>query len=82
MLFRLFLGRVRVSCPLSPFRAATDRVTGWRYATHEAPVPLREVFNAFLGAGSTDAIGYSAAFGMLLAPCALAALLATRARST
>lgn len=39
------------------------------------------LLNACLGAGSTDAVGYSAAFGMLLAPCTLAALLATRARS-
>lgn len=30
---------------LSSFRVATDRVTGQRPATHEAPVPLREVFD-------------------------------------
>ncbi|WP_333754001.1 hypothetical protein, partial [Streptomyces sp. IBSBF 2394] len=29
---------------LSVFRVATGRVTGWPLATHEAPVPLREVF--------------------------------------
>ncbi|MEV2254485.1 MFS transporter [Streptomyces sp. NPDC050147] len=40
------------------------------------------LLNACLGAGSADTVGYSAAFGMLLAPCTLAALLATRARST
>lgn len=26
-------------------RVATDRVTGWSPATHEAPVPLREIFD-------------------------------------
>ncbi|MFH8474893.1 MFS transporter [Streptomyces sp. NPDC018000] len=40
------------------------------------------LFNACLGAGSSDAVGYSAAFGLLLVPCTLAALLAARARST
>ncbi|MEW2423919.1 hypothetical protein AB0911_25570 [Streptomyces nigra] len=30
--------------PLSSFSVATDRVTGWLPATHEAPVPLEEVF--------------------------------------
>ncbi|WP_354006214.1 transposase [Streptomyces sp. NBC_00094] len=30
---------------VSSFRVATDRVTGQRPATHEAPVPLREVFD-------------------------------------
>lgn len=30
---------------MSPFREATDRVTGRCPATHEAPVPLREVFD-------------------------------------
>ncbi|MGE9693737.1 MULTISPECIES: MFS transporter [unclassified Streptomyces] len=40
------------------------------------------LLNACLGVGSTDTLGYSAAFGVLLAPCTLAALLATRARST
>ncbi|WP_327328199.1 MFS transporter [Streptomyces sp. NBC_01210] len=39
------------------------------------------LFNACLGAGSTEAVGYGAAFGLLLAPCILAALLAARARS-
>jgi len=39
------------------------------------------VFNACLGAGSSDAVGYGAAFAVLLAPCTLAALLAARARS-
>lgn len=39
------------------------------------------LFNACLGAGSTDVVGYGAAFGLLLVPCTLAALLATRARS-
>ncbi|MFD3585760.1 MFS transporter [Streptomyces sp. NPDC058683] len=39
------------------------------------------LFNACLGAGSTDAVSYGAAFGLLLAPCILAALLAARARS-
>ncbi|MFI0714413.1 MFS transporter [Streptomyces inhibens] len=34
------------------------------------------LFNACLGAGSTDATGYGAAFGLLLAPCALATVLA------
>ncbi|MET8898318.1 peptidoglycan-binding protein [Streptomyces albogriseolus] len=29
---------------LSSFSVATDRVTGWLPATHEAPVPLEEVF--------------------------------------
>jgi hypothetical protein len=40
------------------------------------------VFNACLGAGSSDAVGYGAAFALLLAPCTLAALLAARARSS
>jgi len=39
------------------------------------------LFNACLGADSTNAVGYGAAFGLLLAPCILATLLATRARS-
>ncbi|MFE3941825.1 MFS transporter [Streptomyces sp. NPDC059118] len=39
------------------------------------------VFNAFLSAGSNDHVGYAAAFGLLLVPGVLAALLATRARS-
>ncbi len=39
------------------------------------------LFNACLAVGSTDAVGYGAAFGLLLAPCALATLLAARARS-
>jgi MFS family permease len=39
------------------------------------------LFNVCLSAGSTDTVGYGAAFGLLLAPCALAVLLATRARS-
>ncbi|MGW1407129.1 MFS transporter [Streptomyces sp. NPDC002403] len=39
------------------------------------------VFNAFLGAGSNDHVGYVAAFGLLLVPGVLAALLAGRARS-
>ncbi|MFE3903312.1 MFS transporter [Streptomyces sp. NPDC059153] len=39
------------------------------------------LFNACVGAGSTEFIGYRAAFGLLLAPCVLATLLATRARS-
>lgn len=39
------------------------------------------VFNAFLGVGSNDHAGYAAAFGLLLVPGVLAALLATRARS-
>jgi hypothetical protein len=39
------------------------------------------LFNACVGAGSTDFVGYRAAFGLLLAPSILAALLATRARS-
>jgi hypothetical protein len=30
---------------LSVFRVATGRMTGWPPATHEAPVPLREVFD-------------------------------------
>ncbi|MFC8294777.1 hypothetical protein ACFUJ0_11465, partial [Streptomyces sp. NPDC057242] len=30
---------------VSSFRVATDRVMGQRPATHEAPVPLREVFD-------------------------------------
>ncbi|WP_425357033.1 MFS transporter [Streptomyces inhibens] len=38
------------------------------------------LFNACLDAGSTDAVGYGAAFGLLLAPCVLATVLATRAR--
>ncbi|MFG2626796.1 MFS transporter [Streptomyces sp. NPDC048473] len=38
------------------------------------------LFNACLGAGSTHAVGYGAAFALLLAPCILATLLATRAR--
>lgn len=40
------------------------------------------LFTACLGAGTTDAIGYGAAFGLLLGPCVLATVLATRARST
>lgn len=39
------------------------------------------VLNACRGAGTTDSAAYSAAFGLLLAPCLLAALLAGRARS-
>ncbi|MEU9015934.1 hypothetical protein AB0D12_41190 [Streptomyces sp. NPDC048479] len=39
------------------------------------------LFNACLGAGSTDAVGYGTAFGLLLAPCTPAVLLAARARS-
>ncbi|MEW2347108.1 MFS transporter [Streptomyces sp. NPDC006684] len=39
------------------------------------------LLNTCLSAGSVDAVGYSAAFGILLAPCTLAALLAARARS-
>ncbi|MFF0066993.1 hypothetical protein ACFYRC_36910 [Streptomyces sp. NPDC005279] len=39
------------------------------------------LFKACLAAGSTDTVGYGAAFGLLLAPCTLAALLAPRARS-
>ncbi|KRV48211.1 MFS transporter permease [Wenjunlia vitaminophila] len=39
------------------------------------------LFNVFLGGGAADAVGYGAAFGLLLAPCVLAALLAARARS-
>ncbi|MDQ0757527.1 MFS family permease [Streptomyces canus] len=39
------------------------------------------LFNACLGAGSTDAASYGVAFGLLLAPCLLASLLAARARS-
>ncbi|WP_327277219.1 MFS transporter [Streptomyces sp. NBC_01224] len=39
------------------------------------------LFNACAGAGSTEFFGYRAAFGLLLAPCVLATLLATRARS-
>ncbi|MFF2959960.1 MFS transporter [Streptomyces sp. NPDC057963] len=39
------------------------------------------VFNACLGAGVADHAGYGSAFGLLLVPCALAALLATRTRS-
>ncbi|MER5363027.1 hypothetical protein [Streptomyces sp. NPDC002785] len=38
--------------------------------------------NACLGAGPTDTVGYGAAFGLLLVPCVLAMLLATRARNT
>ncbi|WP_327321388.1 hypothetical protein OG735_02025 [Streptomyces sp. NBC_01210] len=40
------------------------------------PPPL----HAKLGAGSTDACGYRADFGLLLAPCTPAVLLAARAR--
>lgn len=40
------------------------------------------LFNACLGSGATDAVSYGAAFGLLLAPCIVAALLAARARST
>ncbi|EFL29566.1 transposase [Streptomyces viridochromogenes DSM 40736] len=32
-------------CSLSSFSVATDRVTGRSPTTHEAPVPLREVFD-------------------------------------
>jgi MFS family permease len=39
------------------------------------------VLNACLAAGSTDSAGYGAAFGLLLAPCVLAAMLATRTRT-
>ncbi|MFI5523448.1 MFS transporter [Streptomyces platensis] len=39
------------------------------------------VLNACLGAGTTDSAAYTAAFGLLLAPCLLAAVLAGRARS-
>ncbi|MGA4843944.1 MFS transporter [Streptomyces sp. G45] len=39
------------------------------------------LFNATLAAHAADAVGYGAAFALLLAPCALGALLATRARS-
>ncbi|MFE6402401.1 hypothetical protein [Streptomyces alboflavus] len=39
------------------------------------------MFNACLGTGLTDAVGYGVAFGLLLAPCVLAALLAARTRS-
>ncbi|MFD4946009.1 MFS transporter [Streptomyces sp. NPDC058239] len=39
------------------------------------------LFNACVGAGSTEFVGYCAAFGLLFAPCVLAAVLATRARS-
>ncbi|MFJ2880754.1 MFS transporter [Streptomyces sp. NPDC086796] len=39
------------------------------------------VFNAFLSVGSNDHAGYAAAFGLLLVPGVLAALLVTRARS-
>ncbi|QEV64393.1 MFS transporter [Streptomyces spectabilis] len=39
------------------------------------------LFNSCLGIGSTEAVSYGAAFGLLLAPCILAALLAARARS-
>ncbi|AXE82561.1 MFS transporter [Streptomyces atratus] len=39
------------------------------------------LFNACVGAGSTEPVGYCAAFGLLLAPCILATLLATRARA-
>ncbi|MGY3062359.1 MFS family permease [Streptomyces sp. TE3672] len=38
------------------------------------------VFNAFLSGGSNDHIGYAAAFGLLLLPGVLAAVLAARAR--
>jgi len=40
------------------------------------------LFNACLSAGPTDTVGYRAAFGLLLVPCTLGALLAARARST
>ncbi|MGW1101848.1 MFS transporter [Streptomyces sp. NPDC002540] len=39
------------------------------------------LFNACLGAGTTDSAGYGAAFGLLLGPCLLAALLAIRTRA-
>ncbi|WEH43676.1 MFS transporter [Streptomyces sp. NBC_01218] len=39
------------------------------------------VLNGFLGAGATEEAAYGAAFGLLLVPCALTALLAGRARS-
>ncbi|MGA5566298.1 MFS transporter [Streptomyces platensis] len=39
------------------------------------------VLNTCLGAGTTDSAAYTAAFGLLLVPCLLAALLAGRARS-
>ncbi|MER5767234.1 MFS transporter [Streptomyces sp. NPDC001985] len=39
------------------------------------------VLNAFPGDGRTEAAGYAAAFGLLLVPCALAALLAARTRA-
>lgn len=38
------------------------------------------LFNACLGFGSADLAGYAAAFGLLIVPCALAAVLASRAR--
>ncbi|MFG3531258.1 MFS transporter [Streptomyces sp. NPDC047917] len=38
------------------------------------------VFNAFLSGGSNDHVGYAAAFGLLLVPGTLAAVLAVRAR--
>ncbi len=40
------------------------------------------LLNACLGAGSADSAGYAAAFGLLLAPCLLATLLAARTRIT
>lgn len=39
------------------------------------------VFNAGLSSGSNDSVGYGAAFLLLLVPCLLAALLATRTRA-
>lgn len=39
------------------------------------------LFNACLSAGATGHVGYGAAFVLLLAPCVLAALFATRTRS-
>ncbi|MFF0446091.1 MFS transporter [Streptomyces sp. NPDC004609] len=39
------------------------------------------VFNAFLALGSGDPAGYGAAFGLLLVPCAVAALYAVRVRA-
>ncbi|MFE2091303.1 hypothetical protein [Streptomyces sp. NPDC057582] len=43
--------------------------------------PASALFSAFLGTGSDDPAGYGAAFGQLLVPGILAALLAARARS-
>ncbi|WSQ56124.1 MFS transporter [Streptomyces sp. NBC_01217] len=39
------------------------------------------LFNACLGSGASDFTGYGAAFGLLLAPCVLATVLAARTRS-